>query len=339
MIQLQRDERGVVSMLAVLLVSILLTIITLSIIRQTLDEQRLATDLSLSTKAFYAAEAGIEDALHTLATTDSLAADSTCSGDTTFIEQDVSAYTCRLVEGGSDTFEGQVPPVDALQLNLTGSQFSRLGLGWFRRNIDEPVGLGNISYYINNPSSKPFNGVPMLRLELIRYPLSGSFNRNAIEQAVLFLRPISSGGTANITPTFSHYTAGATILNANCPDPGAAGAGNYVCNFELRSLNTDSYNYVLRLSAIYNDSFVSFRLQTRDSSSLPVANNLQTVVDVTARANDIYRRVRYRLPNQANGLTPQFAILSDDVICKDPEVDGGTGAVTAGGNDACTLTP
>ena len=60
---LRHSQQGAIAMITVVFIAILLTIITTSFISITVNEQREATDDDLTTRAFYAAESGVQDAI------------------------------------------------------------------------------------------------------------------------------------------------------------------------------------------------------------------------------------------------------------------------------------
>ena len=57
------NQQGVVSFFTVIFITLLLLILTTAYIRLMVNEQRQATDNDLSSRAFYAAESGVNDAI------------------------------------------------------------------------------------------------------------------------------------------------------------------------------------------------------------------------------------------------------------------------------------
>lgn len=343
-----RDQNGLVSMIAVIFISILLTIIVLSMVRLTNSENRLATDFLLSTKASYAAEAGIEDAIKKLKADPSFS--QTSCVDDIDVEAGVAAYTCQLVETQSSEFLGKIRPSQVLQIDLSepSVNFSQLKLYWYQKTLDD--GLPSFSPYPSdnrNPSNPLPTLLPLLRAELVEYPRGGPFNRTQIRQSVFFIRPkIGTGGSDGVR--WGNYSNGQTAIptDGRCRLVTDVVDGDYACEFTMRNgspghvIDTANNNYVLRVSTYYERAAISFKLETLDSGGNPVLqNNLMASLDVTARANDVFRRLRYRMPLRPSASLPPYALGASEDICKDMEVSTIDGErVSRGGNDGCSLS-
>jgi Tfp pilus assembly protein PilX len=62
----KQQERGVVSLFTVMFFTILVTVLTVGFVRIMINERRQSTDEDLTTRAYYAAESGVEDAKRAL---------------------------------------------------------------------------------------------------------------------------------------------------------------------------------------------------------------------------------------------------------------------------------
>lgn len=345
---IHREQDGLVSMIAVIFISILLTIIILSMVRLTNSENRLATDFLLSTKASYAAEAGIEDAIKKLRANPSFSQTS-CIDDID-VEPGVTAYTCQLVETQSSEFVGKIRPSQVLQVDLSdpSTNFAQLKLYWYQKTLDD--GLPAFSPYPSdnrNPSTPLPTMLPLLRAELVEYPKGRPFNRTEIRQSVFFIRPkIGSGGSDGVR--WGNYSSGQTAVatDGRCRLVTDVVDGDFTCEFTMRNgapghvIDTSNNNYVLRVSTYYERAAISFKLETLDSGGSPVLqNNLMANLDVTARANDVFRRLRYRMPLRPSVSLPPYALGASDDICKDMEISTVSGErASRGGNDGCSLS-
>jgi hypothetical protein len=346
---LRRDQRGIVSMIAVLFIAILLTVVVLSMVRLTIAEQRLSTDFLLSTKAGYAAEAGVDDAVFRLQA--GTLTDQTCGdlGARDAVEEDLATgqvfteYTCQLVDMDAAAISNKIERGTALQLDLSdmSSSVSRLRLSWYQGADDGPS-FGYTFYPGNNPTSAP-TMVPILRAELIRYPNS-NIRRTDIQQSISFLRPVASpaGATAHAADNWRTYASAgdaAKVADARCQPASTTGDNEYACSFELTGLTPASQNYVLQASSFYERAPVSFRVELLDSSSTPQPQpNIEATIDVTARAGDVFRRIVYRVPLKNSFRLPSYVVGATDILCKDLVVSNLYNYVTAGGNDGCSLT-
>ena len=71
----------------------------------------------------------------------------------------------------------------------------------------------------------------------------------------------------------------------------------------------------MRLQSIYNDTKVTISNLTTASGETSF-KNAQYMIDVTGRANNVFRRIQVRMPQKSNGRIPDFALLTADTICK-----------------------
>lgn len=354
--QTQNSERGIVSMITVLFVSILLTIIALSILRQTLNEERGAIDLMLSTKAYYAAEAGVEDALYEIKT-GGLVSDNSCDETASLftLETGITEYTCRLTLSESDTVSDTIDPNAAVQFDFSGgTTFDKLLIRWHRQGEDPfPLTSTNYGYATSapwvNPRSIPYSPTPssppVLRLEVIAFP-NGAFERDSIRRQVYFVRPSLAGPVTELDANlpFDRRDPGSsaypTPINVNSVCPAATPNGEYVCEVRFGSAAApidNSLNYIVRLSTLYDqEGPTSVEIVAQDLSNINVPQSVfDVIIDVTARSNDVFRRVRYTIPRADTTDLLPFSLLSNERICKNPEVDPDNNNVMRGGNNAC----
>src|SRR5680860_227060 len=95
------NQRGAVAMITVIFIAIILTIITTSFIRLSINEQRESTDDDLTTRAFYAAESGVQDAIAAIKNGTALAHADECrpeTGDGVLSTDLNTAYTCQKID-------------------------------------------------------------------------------------------------------------------------------------------------------------------------------------------------------------------------------------------------
>jgi Tfp pilus assembly protein PilX len=151
-----KDQRGVVALLASIIIGILLVLITVSGIVLMSTEVRQATDFDQSVKAYYAAETGVEDALaeikrridggETLADILSGGTEA-CSNflgsgpNPNNISGDPNAtvsYTCQVVELAGNEINGVLDVEEAVQIDLSGANFNKLEIHWNQQGLDAP---------------------------------------------------------------------------------------------------------------------------------------------------------------------------------------------------------
>ncbi len=347
-IRLSSNQHGIISMIAVIFISILLSLLSVGLARLTRDEQRSATNLLLSTRALYAAEAGVQDAVYDFRVGGSGSPGSCYSSPN--LDPDVadentndSRYTCVLV-GGTESIDDVIGHNRSYTLNLgTLSSGTTLQLQWFLAGTDLPTGGYNLSLF-DGSGENPQCGTnvqtancaspPIMKVDILGVP-SGSFQRNDIRRHVVLLRPGTSGSasSAAFNPG-GNFDDNASEKTGQC-DAGAP-AGSYLCANTINSFSA-GYRYTLVLTPLYQQrdvlaskSGTHFKLGVVGGTS-----QLGGVVDVTARANDVFRRVVYNFAPNGTSLVPNYALLSDTPFCKNPYVKSGNGAVI-GGTDPLT---
>jgi hypothetical protein len=106
------------------------------------------------------------------------------------------------------------------------------------------------------------------------------------------------------------------------------------------------------MQALYNDVQVNLNSVATATSTDVTLKDGQAVVDVTGKANDVFRRVQVRLPlkgtgtatnstSAGSGFAPSFAILSADSLCKrlavGPVTTVDSAGIPAGADASCKL--
>lgn len=165
---------------------------------------------------------------------------------------------------------------------------------------------------------------PVLRVQVIPYT-PGSISLDAAEQGsdTLFLVPASSSTVATVsrgvdargTPGTTR-TGAVPLIYTAC----SSGSFGYDCNMRIDGFATPPSleKYYLRLSLMYgNTSSVAITPYDTVSGSDRTFNNVQYVIDVTGRANDVYRRVQARVSPASSAIFPEYALDTSDPICKD----------------------
>lgn len=119
-----------------------------------------------------------------------------------------------------------------------------------------------------------------------------------------------SADTRTVDPN-DRVIAAAPIL-ARC-DP----LKQYACTMavSLSGLpSTASHSYFLRVSAIYGSAYIKAEL--KNNGSIVQFDGVQPVIDVTGRANDVFRRIQTRVQYESQYFLPQYALESGARICK-----------------------
>lgn len=322
------QQSGAVSMVTVIFLALLLSIITVSFIRLSITEQRQAIDDDLSSRAFYAAESGVEDAKRALELrlsnqmTDEELNASTCEpannsalgitldiNNYAVLSSDLAtAYTCQMINLHPPDFQAELNEWDSITVPLDsgGLAYDKVEIEW--HNDDD--GAANVNA---NPAQLKTKldwstaGHPaMLRARIFSTP-AGNFSRSQITSNVAFLNP----GNLAADPTYTYLTSfDGAVRNASCDNTG------YKCKVTINGLNSGNKNY-LRLMSIYRGTHIKISLVEDSTGSTVNIQSVQAIVDVTGKAGDVYRRIEARVSLLDNKYPlPDFALWSNDEICK-----------------------
>ncbi|HEX9594714.1 MAG TPA: hypothetical protein VF996_01105 [Candidatus Saccharimonadales bacterium] len=317
------DQKGSMSLLTVIFFALIFTIVTISFVRLAITEQRQSVDEDLTTRAYYAAESGVEDAKRALQQYQSgtlLLADlngDDCSlpsgynGDLTNDPEIDSAYTCQLIDLSPANFQAELGPWEAVTIPLNGeSAFDRVRIDWHIHTTGASYGRRT------NPSNTQLIDVPawtsgnfpaMLRAGIFSHP-SGNFNPTQVNQDVLFINPAASTAVASLGDD-------GEVVNGSCVAPANINnfAGTYACTVTISGVSAQ--NFYLRLQSLYTSTFVQVTLLNNNTPVL--FEEVQALVDVTGRAGDIFRRVEARVSLLSNNYPlPDIALWSNTDICK-----------------------
>jgi hypothetical protein len=331
------DETGVISIITVILLSMVLTLITTAFVKSASSNQRQALDTQLSTQAFYAAESGINDvtsilnngsspqitgALNTnecnsfLNVIKSGTYTSLLGSDPNVLESNSPIqYTCVLVsdsvanllldKGNSAIFKIQADD---------NSVIDQLSISW---GADRTVPTGSAAELYDQSNWRKENGQDKDRVALIRltlyYPSSLDRANLISDQKTFFLRPVRAQGNQTASVVINNDAA---IIGVDCHGANGPCSINLTDVASLTSSNTD--NLYIRVVAIYNTFDESnMTITAIGSDGLPKnLINAQYSIDVTGRANDVYRRIEVRRPVTTNWNFPNAVVQSAGDLCK-----------------------
>lgn len=321
-VRLNKNQQGALSMLTVIFISVVLTILTTSFIRLTINEQRESIDDDLTTRAFYAAESGVQDALAAVKSNTVDAAKSTeCapnSGDGVLSTPDGLdvAYTCQTIDLSPTSYEAYLLENETVFFKLEStSDINSLTISWHIKGTSSDSDGAAVAHTTNelkklgewNDGSGGLYPA-MLRTQLISVPESNA-TRETTKNYIAFFNPTSTGTGST---TLAGMNGG--ISSSGCDF--SVDDGAYVCSVEVTGLVDSANDYYVRLQALYRPTHVKIKAFTSSGVSVEIVN-AQAVIDVTGRASDVYRRIEKRVSLVPDDLWPDFAILSAEDICKD----------------------
>jgi hypothetical protein len=347
------NPAGFVSLLTCVIISMLLLIITVSLTTVENIQLSQAVDSEQSLRAYYTAEAGVEDAVSKIlsGTIAPGVNDNTCNSNVTYSVPSASnpaedaGWTCQQVSfTGSPT--GRLSQPDQAVTVVPGQttpNYNSVLIEWDQSSDPAPAhykvtgGLPGVSAYTATYAAAP------LELAIVQYP-NGGFASNqvcnsngygspagctvSLENAVL----VPSGSGAGVTGKIAYARNAAFTQNgpfqANCAPRVATGAAGYNgmtgynCYAILNNLNTGD-DYLFRIRSLYLASSYRMTFYAGNNASgqvVPVPTG-QALIDVTAKSGISYRRVIYNMPlfdGAASGLN--YVMFSDTDVCKNFDV-------------------
>lgn len=338
------NQQGAVSIISVVIFITIITIIVSAYLVSALSQQRTAANFDMSTRAYYAAESGIQDALRELQKNPASIIEKTdCkpfiggsgTGDLGSVDIALS-YTCQLIDTSPKAITGSVEPQETTAMfrlvpksaanNLAGNNF-KLRLSWSMPPVPSEGGLDPVEPLVaRSNDAKDLPSITqwkdandnryhaMIRLNVLSHPLGNSLNINDVTQNVSFLNPTNAEDELTFTKAGT-LAQDKVLSNAQC-----ANSGEYLCK---KDINLNGYDFTsdavyVRIGALYGKT--DFQLELIDNTGRSVELvSAQATVDVTGKAKDVYRRVRQAFPLSGGYVLddePDAALISGEGICK-----------------------
>lgn len=329
-------QSGAVSMITVLFVTMIFTVLVLGFVRLMISEQRQATDDDLSSRAYFAAESGVEDAKAALAeymmsggsfspTQQATAESCDTFGQEFLIDEPglETEVTCQTIEPNlSDVLADSVPAWHSFLIPLrTQENYSRLQLEWHRpENDGTTFNLRGSELSLPVPDDWLVAQHPAaLKMTLIRASSTGNFDEDAIieDTRIVHMLPSSSGVNSFDTSASNFGLGGGDSLpRVACQPSGSIEVDSYSCEANFTNLSSNNFDYYVMLTPLYRSASIRLSLYNSAGDAVDISN-AQAEVDVTARAGDVFRRVRARvlLTDPSLALIPDLAVGANEV-CK-----------------------
>jgi len=261
------------------------------------------------------------------------------------------SYTCAKILLNTPDYQRQgLENGKSHLIPLVGDRaYDTIEIAWFTQEdaaaaTGEDEGLSTVNLTLPPAGTTPLpqqdnwgsQTPPILRAQLMQ--TGASFNLSDFDDAglvgaassnsTLFLYPsrnvTEANGFAQDLPTSKN------VRQVKC-DAGTFRDGGYACRVELAvpppktAGNRQAY---LRLSSIYN--MTRYRVVLKNAGQPVSFFNVQPEVDVTGKANDIFRRVKARVQLDAEYPYPESVLDLNGNLCKDF-------TVTDNGNDYAGL--
>lgn len=326
-------QQGAVALITAIIVSVLLMITTAGMVSLTVKSVRQSTDGAQSTKAYYAAESGLEDALlklrrdpnytsncDTTAPTNSNASAATGAVTCVRVTRNAGAATGR-VERDNETDQ-----IDISALENVGS----VTVEWSKNaNLATIPNYGSTAGFPGNDSTIKWgaDAPAVIEIGVIEYPNTNTFSINDVGFYESIIAP-KSNKTTDLSGNIPGHTFIAYRGESNPPKKAyttqpCAPVAEYQCKMVIGNFNTaDGGNkrYVVRIKSRYAGADYRITVADRNGVRMDIPNTMYTI-DVTARAGEVFRRAQTSfstVPESISGL--DYVLYSDTEICKDYEI-------------------
>lgn len=339
----KQNQQGVVSIIVTMIIMVVLTLVVTGFAQLARREQREVLDRQLATQALYAAESGINAAQSKVledikdgnyANYDDCADYENDGGNLSAIGTANAVPTCILVDktpkkialSSVQINNSKVVPI----IQPNGQSLDRITVSWQNQTPGNPNRVTECSDA--NCLFKPTAGgnawssdnVGILRVDLVptKSAEANALNPDEMRNRMFtaFLIPTQSGtGSVNYMDADGVDGQGLKVA-ARCP----LTYPEKKCSVTISGLNSfGRTEYYMRLRSIYNVSDVVIcpnNATGSDCSNSETMIGAQAIIDVTAKAADVLKRVQVRIPIEPLGNLPEYALESSADICKRLEV-------------------
>lgn len=346
---LSNNQEGFAALVIAIVLILVLSLLTIGFADLMRKEEKAALDKHLSTQAYYAAEAGINDAAkaindglttaktscgkYSAAEAAAVTGGSALTDNTVGAAADNVSYSCLLIDpspkslvyGPTDETQSKVVEVSGTDPDdpALEAPIEKLIISWEDSNKrDNFVPSGNA--FTTTSSWPSATGVVRLGITPL---VNGGIERNTLKNSTYagFLYPNAGGTALTSVAAYPEYpyadsTTGdnsGTILNGNCNKSSQP----RMCNVTITGLT--QVNYLLTLRWIYSSPSITIQAIGNSGRVLRI-KNAQTLVDSTGKAQDVLRRIQVRIPAHTvfnhtdysleamNGICKQLQIFPDD---------------------------
>jgi Tfp pilus assembly protein PilX len=349
------NQYGMVSITVTVVFIVVISLVVLGFSQVSRRNSRETLDRQLSSQAFYAAETGARDVQNKIAGMidrgEEIVAQTECEDTEKYTRQEGrvgdksdSVYTCLLVDPTPKTLDysnvGSGTSI-VVPLNSTSGALNQNEIVWKRSAANKPENKINNcpsikggTQWTNFPKSTdwkcPF-GVIRIELMPVNSTTLSSADAAGNNSMVLFAYP-QQGNIAD--PTLVTYNI--NDLRSNQGRVIAAKCNDDECRIKINGLSFS--NAYMRVRTMYADTS-NFQVRAdgfnasvdgpNSDSEVTTGNsfkNGQVVIDVTAKSQDVLRRIQVRgsltggTSRTDSGSFSDFAIRSNDSICKRFEV-------------------
>jgi Tfp pilus assembly protein PilX len=337
--RVKHDERGIVSIIVVLIFIIVIGLIVIGFGQVSRNQTGQTIDNQLSTSSYYAAQSGINNLLQSLLDPNfSITTNSDCStGVNQFLSfnsnSSSSKITCakwsntvsslEYADVATDKSTIAYIPKSSLNLNLAlgGDTSYTLDIKWNGKGVNAIKSGCNSNNHFTSVSLHASNCLtPDLRID-ISPDFAICNTRSCLNYNSKTIFALSE---YNRNPSLITYSA--ALGNPNIVK-GYRGSSNSDMELKITCKVTLPCSYI-KLRSIYGDSSVSISGTSSSSNPLSFKGD-QAQIDVTAVTNGVARRVLAvaDLSSSSPNNVSEFAIMSTKSICKVSQISNNTGDI------------
>lgn len=318
-------------MAAIMIVLILMIVISITVLgfaKIIRREQQSALNDHLSSRAFYAAESGLnmaKKALSNPAVANAYTATpkTSCGTDVniTNLVLDTSTQTevtCLTIDPSQSVLLYNVSQDHSQSVPLrTNANMSSLTITWQSTSANSTTNYGSCSSTQNLAYGSWGCEAPLLRIDLVPWD-AANLARFQLTNWLFtaFLRPHDNGNTTTSTPydnTSIQNNQGTRVDTIHCNNAHTP----YHCSVTISNLfnGFNARTASLRIATYYRDALVSVTAADSTGAALSLSG-AQATIDSTGRAFDVVQRVQARVPLTSDFAFPDAGIQSTAGICK-----------------------
>ena len=318
----KQPVRGFISIFSVLIIMSILTLIAVGFSNITRRAQQRVLNDQLNVQAYYAAESGVNEAIGQIKLNPNLTKTSCqAAGDGFNYNNNLDSslnvgYTCVLINNSDSKLvftdiplEGS-PSVGTTDFKLsTGAAPQKFDVTWSAHSSSSSTTIPTTTSFLPSTGTGSWSdNLGLVRMDLVP---TTSLDRSALATNTysFYLYGSTQGVDAGTFQTITNGTSnqGAIIYTKDCTTNS--------CTAHLQ-LSGTALAYKMRLQSVYSqvDVTISNGIDINGLSGNWVGG--QSVIDVTGKANDVFRRIQVRIPLNGNGVTASYGLQTADSICK-----------------------
>jgi Tfp pilus assembly protein PilX len=327
-----KNESGLAAFMVTSFIIIILSIVVLGFSQNTRREQRQALDRQLSSQAFYTAESAANETAKALKTNGSLPdSKNNCSETTLPASLDIDntfSYSCVTWDKTPTEIKKDNVDDNGVVYSLQGrdnSPIRDVTIKWKSKAGNNISGCESAN--ISNTSQPNFNDyitssggrgcdIGLLRLQLIPYEAGATRDILDRDAYTVYVAPTKTSAEASSSPIYKTNTplnksSQSNLYYALCSSDGT-------CQMTIEQLPIDKPVFIFAKS-YYRKSDIEISGR-RINGSAAEFQQAQHLIDVTARANDIVKRVKVYADIAPTYSRPGYAVQSVNGICKNINV-------------------